>query len=83
MLTWPHSQTGETLYACFSAARTDLPAIHKLLSDLRFLRSINSVELPVFRDFADKRGKLSIYWDGGCDLCDQLIEAVEDGPTRR
>ncbi|WP_374972376.1 hypothetical protein [Spongiibacter marinus] len=83
MLTWRHSQTGELFHACFSADPDDLAAIQKLLLDLRFLGSINSVELPVFRDFKDKWGKLSINWDGGCDLCDELIEATEDRPRKR
>lgn len=77
MLAWQHSVTEETLYTGFCAEPQWLPSIRKLLEDLVFLNTINSIDLPVFRDFKSKRGLLSIHWDGGCHLCDELIDALE------
>jgi hypothetical protein len=78
MLTWRHSVTHEKLYAGFCADPAWLLDIRKLLSDLQFMDSINSIELPLFRDFKSKRGALSIHYDGGDALADELIDALED-----
>jgi len=78
MLSWRHSITHERLFTGFCADPAWLIEIHKLLSDLLLLNSINSLELPVFRDFKSKRGLLSINYDGGDALADELIDALED-----
>lgn len=78
MLRWHNSATGQDEFACFGADPAWLPSIRKMLADLQFLYSINSIELPVFRDFKSKRGYLSIHWDGGCPLADEVIDALED-----
>lgn len=78
MLQWRNSASGQDEFACFSADPAWMPSIRKMLADLQFLYSINSIELPVFRDFKAKRGLLSIHWDGGCPLADEVVDALED-----
>lgn len=78
MLSWRHRITHERLFTGFYADPAWLLDIRKLLSDLQLLNSINSLELPVFRDFKSKRGLLSIHYDGGDALADELIEVLED-----
>jgi hypothetical protein len=77
MLTWQHSITGEELRTGFSVQPQWLPEIRRLLENLELLATINLTEKPLFRDFKDKRGNLSIHYDGGDDLADQLIESLE------
>jgi hypothetical protein len=78
MLTWQHSITGEELRTGFCVQPQWLPAIRRLLENLELLATINLSEKPLFRDFKDKRGHLSIHYDGGGDLADQLIESLEE-----
>jgi hypothetical protein len=77
MLTWQHSMSGEELRTGFCVQPQWLPAIRRLLENLELLATINLTEKPLFRDFKDKRGYLSIHYDGGDDLADQLIESLE------
>jgi len=77
MLTWKHSITGEVLITGFCVQPQWLPEIRRLLENLELLATINLTEKPLFRDFKDKRGHLSIHYDGGDDLADQLIESLE------
>ena len=44
---------------------------------------MNLIDPPIFRDFKDKRGLLSIYYDGGDELSEMLIEGVEKLINRR
>jgi hypothetical protein len=78
MLSWQHSITGEVLRTGFCVQPQWLPAIRRLLENLELLATINLPEKPLFRDFKDRRGHLSIHYDGGGDLADQLIESLEE-----
>lgn len=78
ILTWRNSVTQEIHFTGFSADPKWLPAIRKLLADLTFLHSINTLEIPTFRDFKSKRGWLSIHWDGGDALADEMIDSLEN-----
>jgi hypothetical protein len=77
MLTWENSITSEELRTGFCGQPQWLPAIRRLLENLELLATINLTEKPLFRDFKDKRGDLSIHYDEGDDLADQLIESLE------
>ncbi|MBB5188305.1 hypothetical protein HNQ57_002584 [Zhongshania antarctica] len=77
MLTWRHSITGEELRTGFCVRPQWLPEIRRLLENLELLATINLTEKPLFRDLKDKRGNLSIHYDGGDDFADQLIESLE------
>tara|TARA_R110001592_G_scaffold112965_3_gene311604 strand:- start:6711 stop:7037 length:327 start_codon:yes stop_codon:yes gene_type:complete len=81
MLTWKHSITDEELRTGFCVQPQWLPEIRRLLENLEFLATINLSEKPLFRDFKDKRGHLSIHYDGGDDLADQLIESLEQSSS--
>lgn len=81
MLTWEHSITGEELRTGFCVQPQWLPEIRRLLENLELLATINLTEKPLFRDFKDKRGHLSIHYDGGDDLADQLIESLEQSSS--
>jgi len=82
LITWRHSITGEELQAGFCVAHDWLPHIRRLLENIQTLGEINCIEVPVFRDFKEKRGSLSIDFDGGDDLVDKLVDIIEENLKR-
>ncbi|MFT6402326.1 MAG: hypothetical protein ACJA2D_001644 [Pseudohongiellaceae bacterium] len=82
LLTWPHSITGERLRAGFCVPASWLPHIKHLLENIRMLDNMHSIEPPIFRDFKEKRGYLSVHYDGGCQLAERLVDILETNIDR-
>lgn len=76
-LTWHHSVNGRIERAMFCVPGEWLPSIRELLEHLQTLNALGNIDIPQFRDFKEKRGYLSIDYDGGCALVDRLVNDLE------
>ncbi|WP_062816870.1 hypothetical protein [Alcanivorax sp. NBRC 102024] len=83
LLSWESGVYNLRFYASFTIDPWWFPAVWQLLENLASLDAMNLIDPPIFRDFKDKRGLLCIYFDGGDELSEMLIEGVEKLINRR
>jgi hypothetical protein len=78
ILTWDCAESYHTHYCGLYVPDGWLPPIYQLLLDVETYTQATGSDCPVFRDIKDKRGLLSINYDGGDDYIDELVASYED-----